>query len=141
MRAKQAALSVVTIAWLASLLWVGITLERGTWPISRSSMFSEEAAVHIEPYLEGTTRDGRIVTLSPEGFGLTKPQLRNWLAHHTKSQVDFSDRPTLELLARLWNERHPNDEVVTVRLWRREIPLPVGHRLPSDTLLLEWEAR
>lgn len=140
-RGKRVALSVVTIAWLVSLLWVGITLERGTWPISRSSMFSEGASVHIEPYLEGTTRDGRTVTLSPEGFGLTKLQLRNWLALHTESRVDFGDLPTLELLARLWNERHASDEIAAVRLWRREIPLPVGVRPHSDTLLLKWEAQ
>ena len=132
---------MLTIAWLVSLLWVGITLERGTWPVSRSSMFSEGASAHIEPYLEGTTKDGRIVALSPEGFGLTKLQLRNWLARHTKSRVDFGDGPTLQLLARLWNERHPDEEVVAVRLWRREIPLPAGVRPHSDTLLLEWEAQ
>lgn len=141
MLGKRAVLSMVTMAWLVSLLWVGITLERGTWPISRSSMFSEGASAHVEPYLEGTTRDGRIMTLSPEGFGLTKLQLRNWLARQTRSQVDFGDLPTLELLARLWNERHPDDEVVAVRLWRREIPLPSGQRPPSDTLLLTWEAQ
>lgn len=138
---KQAALSVVTVVWLASLLWVGITLERGTWPVSRSSMFSEGASVHVEPYLEGTTRDGRTMALSPEGFGLTKPQLRNWLADRTSYRVDPGDLPTLELLARLWNERHPNDEVVAVRLWRRGVPLPPGDGPRSDTLLLAWEAR
>jgi hypothetical protein len=138
---KRAVLSVVTIAWLVSLLWVGISLERGTWPISRSSMFSEGASVHIEPYLDGTTRDGRTVALSPEGFGLTKLQLRNWLARRTESRVDFGDSPTLQLLARLWNERHPDDEVVAVRLWRREIPLPARQQPHSDTLLLEWEAQ
>jgi hypothetical protein len=141
MRAKRAALSVVTIGWLVSLLWVGITLERGTWPVSRSSMFSEGASAHIEPYLDGTTQDGRIVALSPEGFGLTKLQLRNWLARHTNSRVDFADGSTLQLLARLWNERHPDDEVVAVRLWRREIPLPIGQQPHSDTLLLTWEAQ
>lgn len=141
MRAKRTMLSVVTIAWLVSLLWVGIALERGTWPISRSSMFSEGASAHVEPYLEGTTRDGRSVALSPEEFGLTKIQLRNWLARRTGSQVDFGDVPTLKLLARAWNERHPDDEVVAVRLWNREIPLPAGIRPHSDTLLLEWEAQ
>lgn len=141
MRATQAALSVVTVAWLVSLLWVGFTLERGTWPISRSSMFSEGATAHIEPYLEGTTQDGRILTLSSEGFGLTKLQLRNWLARHTESRVDAGDIPTLQLLARLWNERHPDDEVVAVRLWRRDIPLPAGQQPHSDTLLLTWEAQ
>jgi hypothetical protein len=129
------------MAWLISLLWVGITLERGTWPISRSSMFSEGASAYVEPYLEGTTRDGRTVALSPEGFGLTKLQLRNWLARQTGSQVDFGNVPTLKLLARAWNERHPDDEVVAVQLWRREIPLPVGQQPHSDTLLLEWEAQ
>jgi hypothetical protein len=141
MRTKRAALSMVTMAWLISLFWVGVTLERGTWPISRSSMFSEGASVHVEPYLKGTTRDGRTVALSPEGFGLTKLQLRNWLARQTRSQVDFGDLPTLKLLARLWNERHPDDEVVAVRLWRREIPLPIGQQPHSDTLLLTWEAQ
>jgi hypothetical protein len=138
---KRVAFSAVTIAWLVSLLWVGITLERGTWPISRSSMFSEGASAHIEPYLDGTTQDGRIVALSPEGFGLTKLQLRNWLARHTGSRVDFGDGPTLQLLARAWNERHPDDEVVAVRLWSQEIPLPVGQQPQSDTLLLEREAQ
>jgi hypothetical protein len=141
MRGKRAALSLVTIAWLASLLLVGITLERGTWPISRSSMFSEGASIHVEPYLDGTTQDGRTVALTPEGLGLTKLQLRNWLAHHTKTRVDFGDGPTLQLLARAWNERHPDDEVMAVRLWRREIPLPAGQQPHSDTLLLEWEAQ
>lgn len=140
-RAKQTVLSVVTMAWLISLFWAGITLERGTWPISRSSMFSEGASAHVEAYLEGTTRDGRTVMLSPEGFGLTKLQLRNWLSRQTGSQVDFGDVSTLKLLARLWNERHPNDELVAVRLWSREIPLPAGVRPHSDTLLLEWEAQ
>lgn len=140
MRTKRAALSMVTIAWLISLLWAGISLERGTWPISRSSMFSEGASAHVEPYLEGTTRDGRTVALSPEGFGLTKLQLRNWLARQMSSQVDFGDVPTLKLLAQTWNERHPDDEVVAVRLWSREISLPLGQRPHSDALLLEWEA-
>src|SRR3954463_3215514 len=141
MRTKRAVLSMVTIAWLTSLFWVGITLERGTWPISRSSMFSEGASVHVEPYLKGTTRDGRTVALSPEGFGLTKLQLRNWLARQMRSQVDFGDLPMLKLLARAWNERNPNDEVVAVQLWSRESPLLAGVRSHSDTLVLEWEAQ
>lgn len=116
-------LSLVTLVWVVALLYVGTTRTRGTWPVSRSAMFSHSATVHVEPVLTGTTPDSRLVALTAEGYGLTAPQLRNWLADRLGGSVDAADRPVLAELGRLWTVAHPAEHVAAVVLATRTTPL------------------
>lgn len=136
---RSSVLSLVTLVWVVSLLYVGTTHTRGTWPVSRSTMFSHSATEHVEPVLHGLTADGRLPLLTAEGYGLTAPQLRNWLALRLGSEVDDADRPVLAELGRLWTQAHPGDRLAVVELHIRTTPLDDPDAAASERRLT-WTA-
>jgi hypothetical protein len=133
-------LSLVTVACLTVQLWVIFDLERETWPVMEASFFSWSAVEDQDVELRGTARGGRAIQMSPRGFGLESPQLDTWLHEWVAPIPAPSSSDALATLARIWNARHPDEEVVAVELWLRRTPL--GTREGSSVhRLLTWSAR
>lgn len=140
LRSRHRLRSAATLVWLLALLVVGVTQVRGTWPVSRSTMFAFDPEVHVALVLEGTRAGGRTQVLPAAGLGLTPGQLRNWLAAELGSQVTPADLPVLATVAEVWNARHPGDAVTAATLAQVTTPLPPADAVPRREELLSWPA-
>ncbi len=141
---QRTVLSVVTLTWLACQVWAVLSYEFETWPITELSFFSESVQEDLDVELTGFTRDGRLVAMTPSGFGLERHQLEHWLMGRMGQFPDAQDPrdlQTLGELARIWNERYAGEEeVVAVRLRLKEVPLSSGNKPSWEETVLFWSA-
>lgn len=142
MRWRLLALSTLSVAWLVAMFGAALARERDFWPVMEASLFSWETDELVAPRLVGTTREGRVLDMTAGGFGLQPQQLEHWLGERlgSRPQRARQGNGTLQLLARIWNRRQPDDkEVVAVELRLRRTLLPVGSGASEQTLLT-WRA-
>ena len=130
-------LTLVTIVWLLVQVAAGIRQTDQPYPVTGFAMFSHPSSgVQVEFALEGTTASGEQVTLEPGDFGLTRLQLRSFVAFQIGPSPDALQpdaRQRVADLAEEWSQRQ-GDELGELTLTRVEIPTDGGERreLPME---------
>lgn len=111
------------------------------WPIAPAGMFAFAAEEVVELRLFGHRADGSEVRLDAAVLGLDDVELTMQLQAAAGGQIGFDDTALLVGLARVWNERRPDDSVVDVGVVLRRVFLDRSdHHLDATMLVVPLDA-